>query len=91
MQSAPAATAYPELLKEIDPNLTYESRIKKLRHVLKSLEGRLQEHLDTSESVLYYQQNKEDRRIKEVGIRDGRSRQDVIRILRDLLGRGFRG
>ena len=62
----PAPTPYPDILNYFEPNLTYESRIKKLRVALDNLNDSMKKIYGSHKQYVVSQKNKDDRRVKEV-------------------------
>ena len=66
LQEHPAAVDFPTILTFFEPNLSYESRVKKLRLSIGRIDKVLMVHTKSKGSILKFRKNKNDRRIKEV-------------------------
>jgi hypothetical protein len=66
LKEYPTAVDFPSILTFFEPNLSYESRVKKLRLSIGRIDKVLMVHTKSKGSVLKFRQNKNDRRIKEV-------------------------
>jgi hypothetical protein len=62
----PTAVDFPLILTFFEPNLSYESRVKKLRLSIGRIDKVLMVHTKSKVSILKFRKNKNDRRIKEV-------------------------
>ena len=69
LDQSPKGVQFPDILGFYEPQLSYESRIKKLRLALDHIEVEINRFSSSSESLLVYEKNKEDKRIKEVRLR----------------------
>ena len=64
----PRAVTFPFILNFFEPNMSYESRVKKLRLSLLRIDKVLKTYTKSKSSILKFRQNQDDRRIKEVYI-----------------------
>jgi hypothetical protein len=64
----PKAVSFPSILSFFEPNLSYESRVKKLRLSILRIDDVLKTYTKSKNSILKFRQNQDDRRIKEVYI-----------------------
>ena len=62
----PNPVQFPSLLSEYEPNLSYESRVKKLRLAMSNIDETI--YKCTKRKVLIFSRNKNDKRIKQVSI-----------------------
>lgn len=69
LDQSPKGAQFPQILGFYEPQLSYESRIKKLRLALDNIEEQINRFNSSSESLLVYEKNKDDKRIKEVRLR----------------------
>ena len=69
LSQSPKGAQFPQILSFYEPTLSYESRIKKLRLALDHIEEQINRFNTTSESLLVFEKNKDDKRIKEVRLR----------------------
>lgn len=69
LDQSPKGAQFPQILGFYEPQLSYESRIKKLRLALDHIEVEINRFNSSSVSLLVYEKNKEDKRIKEVRLR----------------------
>jgi hypothetical protein len=66
MNHHPKPVQFPSLLSKYEPNLSYESRVKKLRLAMSNLDEVIYKH--TKRKALIFSRNKNDKRIKQVSI-----------------------
>ncbi|MDA9057565.1 hypothetical protein N9K49_06950 [Flavobacteriaceae bacterium] len=66
LKEHPTAVDFPSILTFFEPNLSYESRVKKLRLSIHRIDKVLSIYTKSKGAVLKFRQNKNDRRIKEV-------------------------
>ena len=66
MNHHPNPVQFPSLLSEYEHNLSYESRVKKLRLGMSNLDEVIYKH--TKRKALIFSRNKNDKRIKQVSI-----------------------
>ena len=66
LKEHPAAVDFPTILTFFESNLSYESRVKKLRLSIHRIDKALSIYTKSKGTVLKFRQNKNDRRIKEV-------------------------
>jgi hypothetical protein len=66
LKEYPRAVDFPSILYFFEPNLSYESRVKKLRLSVARIDEILMMYAKSKSPVLRFRQNKNDRRIKEV-------------------------
>lgn len=64
----PSPIELPEVLAKFAPELTFESRVKKFRKSIKHIESVVQQKTNFKNAVFIHSKNKEDKRIKEIGI-----------------------
>ena len=64
----PSPIELPEVLAKFAPELTFESRVKKFRKSIKYIESVVQQKTNFKNAVFIHSKNKEDKRIKEIGI-----------------------
>lgn len=64
----PSPIELPEVLANFAPELTFESRVKKFRKSIKHIESVVQQKTNFKNAVFIHSKNKEDKRIKEIGI-----------------------
>lgn len=69
LDQSPKGVQFPQILEFYEPQLSYESRIKKLRLALDHIEVEINKFNSSSETLLVYEKNKDDKRIKEVRLR----------------------
>lgn len=69
LDQSPKGVQFPQILGFYEPQLSYESRIKKLRLALDHIEVEINKFNSSSETLLVYEKNKDDKRIKEVRLR----------------------
>jgi hypothetical protein len=67
IDSHPNAVSFPFLLSIYAPNLSYESKVKKLRLTLNNII--LQTKTLSNKKIIHIRKNKEDKRIKEIYIK----------------------
>lgn len=61
---------YPELQNSFERDLSYESRIKKLRTTIKTIDDTVQSTLKIKGSVFEIEKGKEDKRVKVIRLKD---------------------
>ena len=66
LKEYPRAVDFPSILYFFEPNLSYESRVKKLRLSITRVDKILMTFTKSKSPVLNFRQNKNDRRIKEI-------------------------
>jgi len=66
LKEYPKAVDFPSILNFFEPNLSYESRVKKLRLSVTRIDEILMIYTKSKTPVLKFRQNNNDRRIKEV-------------------------
>jgi len=66
LKEYPRAVDFPSILYFFEPNLSYESRVKKLRLSITRIDKILMTYTKSKSPVLNFRQNKNDRRIKEI-------------------------
>ena len=66
LKEYPKAVDFPSILDFFEPNLSYESRVKKLRLSITRIDEILMIYTKSKTPVLKFRQNNNDRRIKEV-------------------------
>ena len=64
----PSSIEIAKILSTFAPQLTYESRVKKFRKLIKNIEAIIQEKTKHNGAIFMFQKNKEDKRIKEIKI-----------------------
>ena len=67
IDSHPNAVSFPLLLSIYAPDLSYESKVKKLRLTLNNII--LQTKTLSNKKIIHVRKNKEDKRIKEIYIK----------------------
>lgn len=67
IDSHPNPVSFPFLLSVYAPNLSYESKVKKLRFTLDNII--IQTQTFTNKKIIHVRKNKEDKRIKEIYIK----------------------
>jgi hypothetical protein len=72
---------YPELQNSFERDLSYESRIKKLRTTVKTLDDTIKATLKLKSSVFEIEKGKEDKRVKVIRLKDQRLRFSKLRSL----------
>tara|TARA_B100000780_G_C20983565_1_gene393148 strand:- start:458 stop:790 length:333 start_codon:yes stop_codon:yes gene_type:complete len=66
LDNYPSQITFPEILSFYEQNLSYESRIKKLRISISNIDSIIIRKLVLDKSSLNYSNNKDDKRIKQV-------------------------
>ena len=66
LKEHPRAVDFPSILNFFEPNLSYESRVKKLRLSISRIDKILMTYTNSKTPILKFRQNKNDRRVKEV-------------------------
>jgi hypothetical protein len=72
---------YPELQNSFERDLSYESRIKKLRTTVKTLDDTIKATLKLKSSVFEIEKGKEDKRVKVIRLKDQSLRFSKLRSL----------
>jgi len=72
---------YPELQNSFERDLSYESRIKKLRTTVKTLDDTIKTTLKLKSSVFEIEKGKEDKRVKVIRLKDQSLRFSKLRSL----------
>ena len=72
---------YPELQNSFERDLSYESRIKKLRTTVKTLDDTIKSTLKLKSSVFEIKKGKEDKRVKVIRLKDQSLRFSKLRSL----------
>lgn len=75
----PNTIDYPELQNSFERDLSYESRIKKLRNTIKTIDEVIQETLGLRKSVFVIDKGKEDKRVKVIRINDETVKRSKLR------------
>jgi hypothetical protein len=70
IDSYPNFVDYPELQNSFERDLSYESRIKKLRTTIKVVDDAVQSALKIKGSVFEIERGKEDKRVKVIRLKD---------------------
>jgi len=70
IDSYPNFVDYPELQNSFKRDLSYESRIKKLRTTIKVVDDAVQSALKIKGSVFEIEKGKEDKRVKVIRLKD---------------------
>lgn len=70
LECYPNTIDYPELQNSFERDLSYESRIKKLRTTVKTIDEVIQDLLGLRRSVFVIEKGKEDKRVKVIRIKD---------------------
>ena len=81
MDAYPNFVDYPELQNSFERDLSYESRIKKLRTTVKTLDDTIKATLKLKSSVFEIKKGKEDKRIKVIRLKDQSLRFSKLRSL----------
>ena len=79
IESYPNTVDYPDLQNSFERDLSYESRIKKLRTTIKTIDERIQEVLKLRRSVFVIEKGKEDKRVKVIRIKDETIKRSKLR------------
>jgi hypothetical protein len=69
LDNYPNKTAYYDLMGKLDQKFSYDTQKKKLKMTLDEIDFKIQEILDTDESIFIYSKNDSDKRMKEVQIK----------------------
>ena len=70
IEAYPNFVDYPELQNSFERDLSYESRIKKLRTTIKTIDDTVQSTLKIKGSVFEIEKGKEDKRVKVIRLKD---------------------
>ena len=81
LQSYPNFVDYPMLQNSFERDLSYESRIKKLRTTIKNIDDTIQETLKIKDSVFEIEKGKEDKRVKVIRLQNQSLRYSRLRSL----------
>jgi hypothetical protein len=81
LQSYPNFVDYPMLQNSFERDLSYESRIKKLRTTIKNIDDTIQETLKIKDSVFEIEKGKEDKRVKVIRLKNQSLRYSRLRSL----------
>ena len=79
--SYPNFVDYPELQNSFERDLSYESRIKKLRTTIKTIDDTVQSTLKIKGSVFEIEKGKEDKRVKVIRLKDQSFKFSKVRSL----------
>jgi hypothetical protein len=69
LDNYPNKTTYYDLMGKLDQKFSYDTQKKKLKMTLDEIDFKIQEILDTDESIFIYSKNDSDKRMKEVQIK----------------------
>lgn len=81
LESYPEFIDYPELQNTYERDLSYESRIKKLRTTIATIDDVIQKTLRFRSSVLDIEKGKEDKRVKVVRLKEQSIKISILRYL----------
>lgn len=81
LESYPEFIDYPELQNTYERDLSYESRIKKLRTTIATIDDVIQKTLRLRSSVLDIEKGKEDKRVKVVRLKEQTIKISILRYL----------
>jgi hypothetical protein len=81
LESYPEFIDYPELQNAYERDLSYESRIKKLRTTIATIDDVIQKTLRLRSSVLDIEKGKEDKRVKVVRLKEQSIKISILRYL----------
>jgi hypothetical protein len=81
LESYPEFIDYPELQNTYERDLSYESRIKKLRTTIATIDDVIQKTLRFRSSVLDVEKGKEDKRVKVVRLKEQSIKISILRYL----------
>ncbi len=81
LQSYPNSVDYPMLQNSFERDLSYESRIKKLRTTIKNIDDTIKETLKIKDSVFEIEKGKEDKRVKVIRLKNQSLRYSRLRSL----------
>jgi len=77
----PNTIDYPELQNSFERDLSYESRIKKLRNTIKTIDDEIQQTLGLRKSVFVIDKGREDKRVKVIRIKEDTIKRSKLRSL----------
>jgi hypothetical protein len=77
----PNTIDYPELQNSFERDLSYESRIKKLRNTIKTIDEEIQQTLGLRKSVFVIDKGREDKRVKVIRIKEETIKRSKLRSL----------
>ena len=81
LESYPEFIDYPELQNTYERDLSYESRIKKLRTTIATIDDVIQKTLRLRSSVFDIEKGKEDKRVKVVRLKEQSIKISILRYL----------
>ena len=81
LESYPNTIDYPELQNSFERDLSYESRIKKLRNTIKTIDDEIQQTLGLRKSVFVIDKGREDKRVKVIRIKEETIKRSKLRSL----------
>lgn len=81
LECYPNTIDYPELQNSFERDLSYESRIKKLRNTIKTIDEEIQQTLGLRKSVFVIDKGREDKRVKVIRIKEETIKRSKLRSL----------